>query len=67
MPPYTPQLNSIAEIKNRHLIEPVILVMAENQLPKYLWGHLVLVVNYLSNCLFHSKIGMTPYEVLYGV
>jgi transposase InsO family protein len=66
-PPYTPQLNGVAEIKNRHLIEPVISVMAENQLPKYLWGHLVLAVNYLSNRLFHSKIGMTPYEALYGV
>ncbi|KAG0160747.1 hypothetical protein PDIDSM_8277 [Penicillium digitatum] len=36
-PPYTKQLNGVAEIKNRHLVEPLVAVMAEYQLPKYLW------------------------------
>jgi hypothetical protein len=33
---YTLQLNSVIEIKNYYLIKPIILVIAENQLPKYL-------------------------------
>ncbi|QQK44893.1 Retrovirus-related Pol polyprotein from transposon TNT 1-94 [Penicillium digitatum] len=40
-PPYTKQLNGVAEIKNRHLVEPLVAVMTECQLPKYLWGLLL--------------------------
>ena len=35
-PPYTPELNGISEIKNRHLIEPTISVLMQAQLPKFL-------------------------------
>lgn len=44
VPPYTKQLNGVAEIKNRYLIEPLIAIMVEHQLPKYLWGDLLLGV-----------------------
>lgn len=66
VPSYTPQLNGISEIKNRHLVEPLIAIMTENQLPKFLWGLLLAGVNHIANRAFHSKIGMTPYEALYG-
>ncbi|QQK42944.1 hypothetical protein Pdw03_6845 [Penicillium digitatum] len=46
-PPYTKQLNGVAEIKNRHLVEPLAAVMTEYQLPKYLWG-LLLGVDFLN-------------------
>ncbi|KAG0153439.1 hypothetical protein PDIDSM_5292 [Penicillium digitatum] len=65
-PPYTKQLNGVAEIKNRHLVEPLVAVMAEYQLPKYLWGLLLGGINYTMNRLYASKIGMSPYEALYG-
>jgi hypothetical protein len=65
-PTYTPQLNGVAEIKNRHLMEPVVAILIECQLPKYLWGLLTLAVNYINNRMPHSKIGMTPYEALHG-
>ena len=65
-PPYTQQLNGVAEIKNRYLIEPLIAVMTEHQLPKYLWGELLLGVNYTINRLWHSTIERTPYEALHG-
>ncbi|KAG0156199.1 hypothetical protein PDIDSM_3376 [Penicillium digitatum] len=64
-PPYTKQLNGVAEIKNRHLVEPF-AVMAEYQLPKYLWGLLLGGINYTMNRLYASKIGMSPYEALFG-
>ncbi|KAJ5987219.1 hypothetical protein N7451_011584 [Penicillium sp. IBT 35674x] len=65
-PPYTKQLNGVAEIKNRYLIEPLVAVMTEHQLPKYLWGELLLGVNYTMNRLWHSTIERTPYEALHG-
>lgn len=65
-PPYTKQLNSVAEIKNRHLVEPLVAVMTEYQLPKYLWGYLLGGINYTMNRLYASKIEMLPYEALYG-
>lgn len=65
-PPYTPQLNGVAERKNRHLIEPLVAVMADQQLPRYLWGEVLLGVNYTNNRLWHSTIDNTPYEALYG-
>ncbi|KAG0156280.1 hypothetical protein PDIDSM_3457 [Penicillium digitatum] len=65
-PPYTKQLNGVAEIKNRHLVEPLVAVMAEYQLPKYLWGLLLGGINYTMNRLYASKIGMSPYEAFFG-
>ncbi|KAG0152746.1 hypothetical protein PDIDSM_2551 [Penicillium digitatum] len=50
-PPYTKQLNGVAEIKNRHLVEPLVAVMAEYQLPKYLWGLRLGGINYTMNRL----------------
>ncbi|KAJ6115475.1 hypothetical protein N7486_001253 [Penicillium sp. IBT 16267x] len=65
-PPYTKQLNGVAEIKNRYLIEPLVAVMTEHQLPKHLWGELLLGVNYTMNRLWHSTIERTPYGALHG-
>lgn len=65
-PPYTPRRNLLAEIKNRWLVEPLVAVLSENQLPKHLWGELLLGVNFTMTHLWHSKIMMTPYEAFYG-
>ncbi|KAJ5562411.1 hypothetical protein N7535_003136 [Penicillium sp. DV-2018c] len=64
--PYTQQLNGVSEIKNRHLVEPLVAIMSEYQLPKYLWGYLLGGVTYTMNRLYASRIGMSPYEALYG-
>jgi hypothetical protein len=66
-PRYRSVLNPIAEIKNRNIIEPTISVMTENQLPRYLWDHIVQAVVFIYNRLLHDSIGKTPYEALYGV
>ena len=60
------QPNGVAEIKNRHLVEPLVAVMSEYQLPKYLWGYLLGGINYTMNRLYASKIDMSPYKALYG-
>jgi hypothetical protein len=67
LPRYRLVLNPIAEIKNRHIVEPTISVMTENQLAKYLWDHIVLGIVYVYNHLLHDSIGMTPYKALHGV
>ena len=41
--------------------------MADNQLPYFLWNHIILAVNYIQNRLVHSAIRKTPYEALYGM
>ncbi|KAJ9481428.1 hypothetical protein VN97_g12047 [Penicillium thymicola] len=66
VPPYTPRLNGIPEIKNKHLLEPLVAIMSEHELPKYLWGPIIQGVNYTQNRLYHSKIECTPFEKLYG-
>ncbi|KAJ6102323.1 Reverse transcriptase RNA-dependent DNA polymerase [Penicillium sp. IBT 16267x] len=65
-PPHTPQLNGIAEIKNRYLVEPLVAIMTEYQLPKFLWGEVIQGVNFTANRLWHSKIDQSPYEALFG-
>ena len=67
VPRYSAALNSTLEIKNRHILEPLISVMFENKLPMNLWEHLVLAVVFIQNRLVHDTIGTTPYEALQGV
>ena len=45
----TPQQNSIAERKNRHLMEVARALMFSMNMPKYLWGESVLTAAYLIN------------------
>lgn len=66
IPPNTSELNGVAEMKNRYLLEPPRAVMIENQLPKHLWGEILHGVNYMLNRLWHSKIDTTPSEALHG-
>ncbi|OQE41636.1 hypothetical protein PENNAL_c0722G11228, partial [Penicillium nalgiovense] len=37
VPPYCPRLNGIPEVKNKHLVEPLVSIMSEHEIPKYLW------------------------------
>lgn len=64
--PYTPQLNGVAERKNRTLIEMVRCMLNEANLPREFWGEAVTTANYLQNRLLTSSINKTPYELWYG-
>ncbi|KAJ5124498.1 uncharacterized protein N7515_008323 [Penicillium bovifimosum] len=35
VPPYCPRLNGIPEVQNKHLVEPLVSIMSEHEIPKY--------------------------------
>ena len=45
----TPQQNGSAKRKNKHLLEVARALRFTNQVPKYLWGEVVLTATYLIN------------------
>lgn len=66
VPPYNSQHTSIAELKTWYLIKPLVTVLSENQLPKYLWGELLQGIKHSMTRTWRSKINMTPDEAFYG-
>ena len=46
---YTPQQNSVAERKNRHLIETARTMLIHHNVPLHFWGDAVLTAGYLIN------------------
>ncbi|XP_062107930.1 lysine-specific demethylase JMJ26-like isoform X2 [Humulus lupulus] len=47
--PDTPEQNGLAERKNKHLLEVARAMMLYMNMPKYLWGDVVLTASYLIN------------------
>lgn len=64
--PYTPQLNGVAERKNRTLIEMVRCMLNQANLPRKFWDEAVTTANYLQNRLITSSTNRTPYELWHG-
>ena len=57
----TPQQNGITERKNKHLLEVARTIMFYMNVPKYLWGDVVLTACYLINRMpTHVLKYMTP-------
>lgn len=75
-PGYTPQLNGIAERKNRTLIEMAKCLLLDAKLPKKFWGEAINTANYIQNRLpttcrlqgqqkaFHMNCGMKKRYIL---
>lgn len=63
---YTPQLNGVAERKNRTLIEMTRCLLNDSNLPKQFWAEGVNTANYLQNRLLTTSTGKTPYELWHG-
>lgn len=63
--PYTPQLNGVAERKNRSLIEMVRCMLRDAELQRSVWGEAIMTANYLQNRMITSAIKRTPYELWY--
>lgn len=66
-PPYTPQLNGVAERINRTLFDKTRALLYESKLPKNCWGYAVQVAAYIHNRIPSASIeGQTPYELKYS-
>jgi len=44
---YTPQQNSVAERKNRHLMETTRTLLIHGEVPEHFWGDAILTACYL--------------------
>lgn len=62
-PPYTPQLNGIAERKNRSLVEMARCMLLDANLPKTFWGEAINTANYVQNRLITRATNKIPASV----
>ena len=65
-PPYTPELNGIAERVNRTLVEAALALLIQADLPSCLWPFALKHVTYVRNRVPHSTTGATPYAIVTG-
>ncbi|KAJ9536434.1 hypothetical protein OSB04_un000392 [Centaurea solstitialis] len=55
------------ERRNRTLVEAARSMLAESQLPQYLWAEAVNIACYTQNrSIIHRRFGKTPYHILFG-
>ncbi|KAL0373260.1 UNVERIFIED_CONTAM: Retrovirus-related Pol polyprotein from transposon TNT 1-94 [Sesamum radiatum] len=65
-PPGTPQLNGVAERRNRTLLDMVRSMMSFTELPPSFWGHARETAVKLLNISPSKSIPQTPYEIWHG-
>ncbi|KAJ9545265.1 hypothetical protein OSB04_024972 [Centaurea solstitialis] len=64
----TPEQNGVVERRNRTLVEAARSMLAESQLPQYLWAEAVNTACYTQNrSIIHRRFGQTPYHILFGL
>ncbi|KAJ9538687.1 hypothetical protein OSB04_031420 [Centaurea solstitialis] len=62
----TPEKNGVVERRNRTLVEAARSMLAQSQLPQYLWAEAVNTACYTQNrSIIHRRFGKTPYHVLF--
>ena len=66
MPPRTPQLNGVAERRNRTLLDMVRSMMSGASLPISLWGYALETSTHVLNLVPTKKVSKTPYEMWTG-
>ena len=64
--PYTPQQNGKAERLNRTLLDKARPMLADANLPKFLWAEAIVTANYLRNRSPISSQDTTSYELFHG-
>ncbi|KAL0288391.1 UNVERIFIED_CONTAM: hypothetical protein Sradi_7098500 [Sesamum radiatum] len=62
-PPGTPQLNGVAERRNRTLLDMVRSMMSFTELPPSFWGHALEMAAKLLNIAPSKTVPQTPYEI----
>ncbi|GBL75923.1 Retrovirus-related Pol polyprotein from transposon TNT 1-94, partial [Araneus ventricosus] len=66
-PPYTPQLNGVAERMNRTLFNKARAMLYDSKLPKSCWGYAIQTAAFLHNIIPCTSINdCTPYELKYS-
>ena len=65
-PPYSPESNGVAEIKNRTLKEMMNAMLISSNVPDNLWGEALLTTCFLQNRILHKKSGKTSYDLWKG-
>ncbi|KAL0367080.1 UNVERIFIED_CONTAM: Transposon Ty2-B Gag-Pol polyprotein [Sesamum radiatum] len=65
-PPGTPQLNGVAERRNRTLLDMVRSMMSFTELPPSFWGHALETAVKLLNISPSKSIPHKPYEIWHG-
>ncbi|KAJ9558178.1 hypothetical protein OSB04_012792 [Centaurea solstitialis] len=62
----TPEQNGVVERRNRTLVEAARSMLAQSQLPQYLWAEAVNTACYTQNrSIIHRRFGKTPYHLLF--
>ncbi|GKB54529.1 putative RNA-directed DNA polymerase [Tanacetum coccineum] len=62
-PPRTPQLNGVAERRNRTLLDMVRSMMCRATLPISLWGYALETVAHILNLVPTKKVSNIPFEI----
>lgn len=66
IPPYTPQLNGVAERANRTLMEKIRSMLSTSGLPLNFWAEALLSATHMKNISPTSSLpGLTPFEAWY--
>ncbi|KAL0445831.1 UNVERIFIED_CONTAM: Retrovirus-related Pol polyprotein from transposon RE2 [Sesamum latifolium] len=65
-PPGTPQLNGVAERRNRTLLDMVRSMMSFTELPPSFWGYALKTAAKLLNIAPSKSVPQTPYEIWHG-
>lgn len=60
--PYNPQQNSVAERKNRTLLNTVRSMMSSSGLPRFLWGEALKTATYLCNRAPSKLLEKRPFD-----
>ncbi|KAK4383112.1 Retrovirus-related Pol polyprotein from transposon RE2 [Sesamum angolense] len=65
-PPGTPQLNGVAERRNRTLLDMIRSMMSFTELPLSLWGYGLEMAARLLNIAPSKTVAQTPYQIWHG-
>ena len=65
-PPRTPQLNAVAERRNRTLLDMVRSMMSRASLPISFWGYALETAAHILNRVPTKKVAKTPHEMWKG-
>jgi hypothetical protein len=65
-PPRTPQLNGVAERRNRTLLDMVRSMMSRASLPISFWGYALETAAHILNLVPTKKVAKTPHEMWTG-